>query len=86
MVLGAFAAIGQTNIKRLMAYSSIGHMGYALVGLAANSEAGVRGVSIYMLIYLAMTLGTFACILACAARTAMSSRSTTSPACRRPIR
>ena len=64
MTLGAFAAIGQTNIKRLMAYSSIGHMGYALVGLAANSEAGVRGVVIYMLIYLVMTLGTFAFILA----------------------
>lgn len=64
MVLGAFAAIGQRNIKRLMAYSSIGHMGYALVGLAANSEAGVRGVAIYMLIYLVMTLGTFAFILA----------------------
>ena len=64
MVLGAFAAIGQHNLKRLMAYSSIGHMGYALVGLAANSEAGVRGVVIYMLIYLVMTLGTFAFILA----------------------
>lgn len=64
MVLGAFAAIGQTNIKRLMAYSSIGHMGYALVGLAANSEAGVRGVVIYMLIYMVMTVGTFAFILA----------------------
>ncbi|RST84977.1 NADH-quinone oxidoreductase subunit NuoN [Aquibium carbonis] len=64
MLLGAFAAIGQRNIKRLMAYSSIGHMGYALVGLAANSEAGVRGVALYMLIYLIMTLGTFAFILA----------------------
>ena len=64
MVLGAFAAIGQRNIKRLMAYSSIGHMGFALVGLAANSEDGVRGVAIYMLIYLIMTLGTFAFILA----------------------
>lgn len=64
MLLGSFAAIGQKNIKRLMAYSSIGHMGYALVGLAANSEAGVRGVVIYMLIYLVMTLGTFAFILA----------------------
>ena len=64
MVLGAFAAIGQRNIKRLMAYSSISHMGYALVGLAANSHAGVRGVAIYMLIYLVMTLGTFAFILA----------------------
>ncbi|MDZ5696939.1 MULTISPECIES: NADH-quinone oxidoreductase subunit NuoN [Phyllobacteriaceae] len=64
MLLGAFAAIGQRNIKRLMAYSSIGHMGYALVGLAANSPEGVRGVVIYMMIYLAMTLGTFAFILA----------------------
>ena len=64
MALGAFAAIGQRNIKRLMAYSSIGHMGYALVGLAAGTQAGVRGVIIYMLIYMVMTLGTFACILA----------------------
>ncbi|MCQ4632379.1 MULTISPECIES: NADH-quinone oxidoreductase subunit NuoN [Shinella] len=64
MLLGSFAAIGQRNIKRLMAYSSIGHMGYALVGLAAGSMAGVRGVALYMLIYMVMTLGTFACILA----------------------
>ncbi|MDH3739961.1 MAG: NADH-quinone oxidoreductase subunit NuoN [Hyphomicrobiales bacterium] len=64
MVLGAFAAIGQTNIKRLLAYSSIGHMGYALVGLAAGSSEGVRGVVIYMAIYLITTLGTFACVLA----------------------
>ncbi len=64
MVLGAFAAIGQRNIKRLMAYSSIGHMGYALVGLAAGSQVGVSGVALYMLIYMITTLGTFACILA----------------------
>ncbi|MGD9670071.1 MAG: NADH-quinone oxidoreductase subunit NuoN [Hyphomicrobiaceae bacterium] len=64
MLLGSFAAIGQTNIKRLMAYSSIGHVGFALVGLAANSQEGVQGVLIYMAIYLVMTLGTFACILA----------------------
>jgi NADH-quinone oxidoreductase subunit N len=64
MGLGAFAAIGQTNIKRLMAYSSIGHMGYALVGLAAGTAEGVQGVIVYLAIYLAMTLGTFACILA----------------------
>ncbi|MEY9164146.1 NADH-quinone oxidoreductase subunit N [Sinorhizobium fredii] len=64
MLLGSFAAIGQRNIKRLMAYSSIGHMGYALVGLAAGSMAGVRGVILYMVIYMVMTLGTFACILA----------------------
>ena len=63
MVLGAFAAIGQRNIKRLMAYSSIGHMGFALVGLAAGTAEGVQGVLVYMAIYLAMTLGTFACIL-----------------------
>jgi NADH-quinone oxidoreductase subunit N len=64
MVLGAFAAIGQHNIKRLMAYSSIGHMGYALVGLAAGTPEGVQGVIVYMTIYMAMTLGTFAVILA----------------------
>jgi len=63
MVLGAFAAIGQRNIKRLMAYSSIGHMGFALVGLAAGTAEGVQGVIVYMAIYVAMTLGTFACIL-----------------------
>ena len=64
MLLGAFAAIGQTNIKRLMAYSSIGHMGFALVGLAAASQSGTKAVLIYMAIYVVMTLGTFACILA----------------------
>ncbi|MCX7314412.1 MAG: NADH-quinone oxidoreductase subunit NuoN [Hyphomicrobiales bacterium] len=63
MALGAFAAIGQTNIKRLMAYSSIGHMGFALVGLAAGTPEGVQGVLVYMSIYLAMTVGTFAVIL-----------------------
>ncbi len=64
MVLGAFAAIGQTNIKRLMAYSSIGHMGYALAGLAVGTPEGVRGVLVYMTIYVIMTAGTFACIIA----------------------
>ena len=63
MAVGAFAAIGQTNIKRLMAYSSIGHMGFAMVGLAAANEAGVQGVLMYMAIYLVMTLGAFASIL-----------------------
>ena len=63
MALGAFAAIGQSNIKRLMAYSSIGHMGFALVGLSAGTQQGVKGVMIYMAIYLVMTLGTFAAIL-----------------------
>jgi NADH-quinone oxidoreductase subunit N len=63
MLLGAFAAIGQTNIKRLMAYSSIGHVGFALVGVAAADEAGLQGLLIYLAIYLVMTLGSFACIL-----------------------
>ncbi|MCC6777065.1 MAG: NADH-quinone oxidoreductase subunit NuoN [Hyphomicrobiales bacterium] len=63
MGLGSFAAIGQRNIKRLMAYSSIGHMGFALVGLAAGTQQGVQGVLIYLAIYLTMTLGAFACIL-----------------------
>lgn len=63
MIVGSFGAIGQTNIKRLMAYSSIGHMGFALVGLAAGNQAGVTGVLIYLAIYLVMTLGTFAAIL-----------------------
>jgi len=64
MLLGAVAAIGQSNIKRLMAYSSIGHMGYALIGLAVGTSSGVRGVLIYMVIYVFMTAGTFGCILA----------------------
>lgn len=63
MVLGAFAAIGQSNIKRLMAYSSISHMGYALVGLAAGSVIGVQGVMLYMTVYVAMIIGSFAFIL-----------------------
>jgi NADH-quinone oxidoreductase subunit N len=63
MVLGAFAAINQHNIKRLMAYSSISHVGYALIGLAAGTPAGVRGILVYMAIYLFMNIGTFAVIL-----------------------
>jgi NADH-quinone oxidoreductase subunit N len=64
MVLGALAAIGQTNIKRLMAYSSIGHMGYALIGLAVGTELGIRGVLVYLLVYIFMSAGTWACIIA----------------------
>jgi NADH-quinone oxidoreductase subunit N len=64
MLLGSFAAIGQTNIKRLMAYSSIGHMGYAMVGLAPGTESGIRGVLIYLLTYVGMSAGAFACIIA----------------------
>jgi NADH-quinone oxidoreductase subunit N len=63
MGLGAFAAIGQRNIKRLLAYSSIANMGYALVGLAAGTAEGVQGVMTYMAIYLATTLAAFACVL-----------------------
>src|SRR6201999_1943120 len=64
MLLGAFAAIGQTSIKRLMAYSSIGHMGYALIGLAVGTASGVRGTLVYMVIYVFMTGGTLGCIMA----------------------
>ncbi len=63
MFLGSIAAIGQTNIKRLMAYSSIAHMGFALVGLAAGTEQGVQALLIYMAIYVTMNVGVFAFIL-----------------------
>lgn len=63
MFLGAVAAIGQTNIKRLMAYSSIAHMGYAMMGLAAGTASGVQALLIYMAIYVTMNVGTFAFIL-----------------------
>ena len=63
MVLAALAAISQTNIKRLMAYSSIGHAGYALIGLAAGTKQGTTAVLVYLAIYVAMVIGTFACIL-----------------------
>jgi NADH-quinone oxidoreductase subunit N len=72
MALGAFVAIVQTNIKRLMAYSSIGHVGYALIGVAAGTEMGVQGVLIYMAIYMTMTLGAFVCILNMRDRDGMS--------------
>ncbi len=62
MILGAVAAIGQTNIKRLMAYSSIGHMGYALAGLATGTNLGIQSTIIYLTIYLVMNLGAFGCI------------------------
>jgi len=71
MLLGAFAAIGQRNIKRLMAYSSIGHMGFALIGLAAGTAEGVQGVLVYMAIYVTMTLGVFAVILSMRRSTGM---------------
>ncbi|MGR3794466.1 NADH-quinone oxidoreductase subunit NuoN [Vannielia sp. SX4] len=63
MFLGAIAAVGQRDIKRLMAYSSIAHMGYALVGLASGTEQGVTAMLIYMAIYVTMNIGTFAFIL-----------------------
>jgi NADH-quinone oxidoreductase subunit N len=64
MILGAFAALGQRNIKRLMAYSSIGHVGYALMGLTVANGTGYRGVLVYMAIYVVMNLGTFAVLIA----------------------
>ncbi len=64
MVWGSLAAIGQWNIKRLMAYSSIGHMGYALIGVATGTEAGVRGVLVYLATYVFTSAGAFACIVA----------------------
>ena len=63
IVLGAIGAIGQTNIKRLLAYSSINNIGFALVGLAAGTELGVSAIMSYMAIYVLMTLGSFACVL-----------------------
>ena len=63
MFLGAIAAIGQTDIKRLMAYSSISHMGFALIGLAAGTVVGVEAMLIYMAIYVTMNIGTFAFIM-----------------------
>ena len=64
MLLGSFAAIGQTNIKRLLAYSGIGHIGFALVGFAAGTQVGVYSVLVYMAIYMIMTIGAFGCVLA----------------------
>ena len=63
MILGAVAAMAQTNLKRLMAYSSIGHMGYALAGIAAGSENGFKSTLVYIAIYLVMNVGAFGCIL-----------------------
>jgi NADH-quinone oxidoreductase subunit N len=63
IILGAVGAIGQTNIKRLLAYSSINNVGFVLVGLAAGTEAGVSATMTYMVIYVLMTLGSFACVL-----------------------
>jgi NADH-quinone oxidoreductase subunit N len=71
MALGSFAAIGQRNIKRLMAYSSIAHMGFALIGLAAGTNEGVQGVLVYIAIYVTMTLGVFAVILSMRRSTGM---------------
>ncbi len=64
MLVGSFGAIAQSNIKRLMAYSSIGHVGYGLIGLAVGDQVGIRGLLIYLAIYLFMNVGTFAIILA----------------------
>ena len=63
MLFGAIAAIGQTNIKRLIAYSSIGHIGYTLAGLAAGSNEGIQSSIIYISIYVIMNLALFSCLL-----------------------
>src|SRR6056300_29250 len=63
MILGAVAAIGQSNIKRLMAYSGISHMGYALAGLVTGTKDGVASTILYVLIYVVMSIGSFVCIL-----------------------
>ena len=63
MVFGAIAAIGQTNLKRLIAYSSIGHVGYTLAGLATASNDGIQSSVIYITIYIIMNLGLFSCLL-----------------------
>lgn len=63
ILFGAVAAIGQTNIKRLLAYSSINNVGFALIGLAAGTEEGVAAVMSYLAIYIVMTLGSFLCVL-----------------------
>ena len=63
MLFGAIAAIGQTNIKRLIAYSSIGHIGYTLAGLASASNEGIQSSIIYIIIYIIMNLALFSCLL-----------------------
>ena len=64
MAVGSLAAIGQVSIKRLLAYSSVGHMGYAAIGLAVGSSLGVRSVLVYLLTYIFMNAGTFGCVMA----------------------
>jgi hypothetical protein len=86
MFLGAFAAIGQTNIKRLMAYSGINNIGFALMGLAAGNVQGVNGVLVYLTLYLIMVLGTFGCILLMRRDGRYVETSPTCPACRAAAR
>ena len=64
MLVGALGALAQTNIKRLLAFSSIGHVGYALIGIACASQLGIRAVLIYLAIYVVTTLAGFLCVLA----------------------
>jgi NADH-quinone oxidoreductase subunit N len=63
MIVGAFGAIGQNNIKRLLAYSSIGHVGYMMMGLATNTNDGIRAIITYAIIYIVINIGIFACII-----------------------
>ncbi len=73
MTLGNFTAISQTNLKRLLAYSSIAHAGYTLMGLSANSDRGVQAVMIYMLVYLVMNVGAFLVVILVAEATGSES-------------
>ena len=63
MLFGAIAAIGQTNLKRLIAYSSISHIGYALAGLSSFTNSGIQSSVVYIIIYIIMNLGFFSCLL-----------------------
>lgn len=69
MIVGAFAALGQTDLKRLLAYSAIGQMGYVLMGIASGNDEGIQSVFVYLTIYLVMFIGTFACLLSLKGKT-----------------
>jgi NADH-quinone oxidoreductase subunit N len=73
MTLGNLTALSQTNLKRLLAYSSIAHAGYMLMGVAANSALGMQGVMLYMLVYLVMNLGAFVVVILVAEATGSES-------------
>ena len=81
LTLGNLAAINQTNIKRLLAYSSISHAGYMLLGLIAGNDTGIKGIAVYVMVYTFMNLGAFLVVVALRrARTSSAKTWTTSPA------